>query len=190
MQKQSLLFSLPMLAIALSNPASALPIEGRIGIGGMIIPNYAGVEGEVGVKGTPFRIGGTVLAFADNASTQNNQQAISCWGQYTHHLSKNISLGMLIGANSFPFYLFARVPVGASNQIPDSQRLGLLAGVSCTLHNDQYWLRIHPNSVFFSNGSGLLSSGIPLLEVGTKVTPSLDLSLRLALMPITLSWEF
>lgn len=190
MPKKSLIFCLPFLAIALSQPAMALPLEGRVGILGMTMPNYAGIEGELGLKGTPFRIGGTVLPLSDSTGSPSNQQAFSFWGSYTQQLSPNVSLGLFLGANSFPFHLFARLLPGASGEIPENQRLGLLAGASCTLRHEQYWLRFSPNSVFFRGTDGLFPTGIPMLAVGARVAPSLDLSLRLDLMPVALSWEF
>jgi hypothetical protein len=89
-----------------------------------------------------------------------------------------------------PFYLAARVPYGSSNKIPDNQRLGVLVGASYTLHNDRFWLRITPNYVFSNTEEGLFRSGIPLADIGMKLTPSLDLSLGLCLMPIMVSWVF
>lgn len=171
--------------------ASALSLKGNLGICGTYLasPNY-GIQAELGVKELPLKVGGIYFPLQDPGF----QQPFSFWGEYIHPITEHSSLGILAGAASYNPLIpkpMHTAQVGPTESTQPS--LSPLVGLSYMLQGDVFWFRLTPNYVFYPNDPAMFSffqSGVPLMDVGAKLTPHLNLSLRLSYLPLMLNWEF
>lgn len=184
-----------LLAIAL--PCEAMHVEASVGIlYKPLNPESFGVEAEAGPVGSWWSLGGLYQAerFERQTGTSeygyawNNPTHGTVWGRLKHELPNGDMMAGLIGASYHP----RTSEIGGVIAEP-WQFVGPLLGVSYTLNSGRLWLRVTPHMVLsadspFDGMSWLVKSGIPWVDAGVELFPGVELSFRLAMTFLKLTW--
>ncbi len=202
MRVRSLMLSLLLLGLPLR--AEALPLEAKIGVLGIPALTVGG-EGALSVTGTP-------LTLAGHASMSFGSAGLTAgWGEYAHALAPGSAIGVLAGVNLD--WQPRRVPAmsdATSPLVPG--RLGYLVGAFYLHDWGSWWLRVAPNVSLIpldpipprpdqldqgytyrspeANIGRFLLGGPPLVEIGYRLRPGLELGLRSSLTPLRASLTF
>jgi hypothetical protein len=183
-------------------PAAANPIgstfpSNRIGISAS--PQTFGLEGDWLVPQQPVILsvrGGWMglPRFSNIPPYDNNGYWLSGWGTYQHALTPSSSVGAVVGISQSWF--FDMVPIPFRNAYTGGRQptVGIL-GISYQHCWDKLWIRLTPSIAigdptwpldYFQ--AGMLGPG--LVEIGYRVTPNSELSIRPSITPIAYSTYF
>ena len=183
-------------------PAAAAPDSGRLTVMG--VPPYTqGVEAEFGLGDSPFRLGGQVLYIWNGRpvapwnplSPVGGREQGNAWIAYQRDLSPGVGLGALVGMHHARY---ERVSMPAS---VIEQETGGIVGLRYERTWDSVTLRLRPTLLVIPRdwvslpwygvvAKSAVLSGIPWVEVGYRVLPHAELSVRASLTPLPLTLVF
>lgn len=187
-----------LLAIALlaASQAPALaeerPYEGSVGLPGFpFYPATLGLDGEIGPRGGPWRVGGVALAqyIHSYAGLGVYPHTATAYGWYGTRLANGDEIGGLLGVN---YYFKEGIrPAGGDGALA---YLGPVVGFTYTVRSGSLSLRVSPHAVLSPGRTWgddwFGKSGLPWFEVGYDVTPNLRASLRFTETVFKLAWIF
>ncbi|MNX94535.1 hypothetical protein D3C86_1267700 [compost metagenome] len=166
--------------------ADAKPLSGKIGVTSLA-PFNIGLEGELSLPETPFSFAVTGSVFP-GAFMNPGQIYYSAYGRYALKASENVSWGPLLGARQDWGRRDFRDSFSANP-------VGWIAGLSLQAESGPFWARFNPNTTLLIAEDGRFSTswdllGLPWLELGAKVMPNLEVSLRAGALPLKVSTLF
>jgi hypothetical protein len=169
------------LTMAIAPTAQALPLEGRLSVSSspfFYSPTFFAGSAELGLKGTPWSVGGLLQSNFGNAS-----QMLSGWGSYSYPLSPDSAISVLLGGQHY-----WGITMRDATYYPNN--IGVMAGVSYFHKWNRLWLRLTPwYTFFFQEAYVPIGTGLPWAEVGYNFGP-VDISLGVSLTPLKASFAF
>lgn len=191
-----------LLMATCAPPASAASGSERITVMGG--PPYTqGLEAERGLGDSPFRLGGQVLYLWNGRpiapwnplNPVGGRQQGSAWIGYQRDLAPGVGLGGMVGMHHARY---ERVSMPAS---VIEQETGGIVGLVYERRWESVTLRLRPTLLVIPQDwvylpwYGVLAksavlSGIPWVEVGYRVLPHAELSVRASLTPLALTLVF
>jgi len=187
---KAMILAISLLGIP-SPHAFALPIEGKIGIKTFPLPMAYGGEAEIGLKDSPLRFGIQSAYVIPRYPTYY----LSAWGSYTREITDYATIGLVAGFNQS----WTEGRMYAPGQPLTYQGIRPVLGVSYQHQWDRVWIRTTPNVVANSSIDGRFlqlnwmdsfMTGPSWLEIGYRITPSWEVSLRSSVMPLSVSMLF
>jgi hypothetical protein len=174
-----------------AQPASATQTQpSRIGFAAT--SSGLGLEGEWTAPRSPLtlsaRIGTVGFPYTGYpfAKLDLSGHWLSAWGTYNFIQGDPVSMGLVLGVSRNWF---------AANNVPIRNALRITLGYSFQNRWDAVWFRLTP-SVSFSESSALFDFfdasllGPSLAEVGVRIAPRAEVSLRLSVTPLAISILF
>jgi|GEM_PF-4612678 hypothetical protein len=192
-----------VLVAGMQGGAIAAPLLGQTTIMG--VPPYTqGVEVELGLGETPIRLGGQFVYLRGGSWTtpwtpftphSGSRHHVNAWLHYGHRLTEEASIG-LIGGMQQAWEPVKTVWAPASRQVSS----GLL-GVTYERSWEAWHLRLRPTLLVNPQDwtgipwYGVLAksavlSGIPWVELGYRLAPWSELSVRTSITPLAFTLTF
>jgi hypothetical protein len=187
-----------MLSVASLQAPALAGVEGHAALmgfpGGTPLSPGAnlGLEAELGPAAQPWSLGAAgwiELYHSPALGWEHGAMALSAWGRLRLFSWEDQTVSVLAGGNYQPPYGYGCIDTCAS-----PTPYGLLLGVSWIYQAERLWLRVSPHYVAPVGGtrseSGLGLSTIAWAEFGIRLTPQLDLAVRLSNVPVEVIWNF
>jgi hypothetical protein len=150
-----------------------------------------GGEAEIGLKGIPIRVGIQSAYAAPRYATYY----LSAWGSYNREIASNSSVGLVAGINQS----WTEGRMNVPGQLLTYQGIRPVLGVSYRHQWNRLWIRTTPNLVANSSTDGnyvqlnwmdTFFTGPAWLELGYRINPNWEISLRSSVMPVSVSLLF
>lgn len=192
-----------MLTFASMPPVQADPFASKVSLMG-VAPYTQGVEAEIGLGDSPFILGGQCIYLWSGRETTpwapltpqaGGRQQWSAWVGYRKPLTQDSTVGVLAGAHQsweagvlMPSSVIQHESRGLVGMAYERTWSSLRLRVQPTfLVNPQDWVYLPWFGVLAKSA---VFTGIPWVEVGYRVLPNTELSLRASLTPVALSLIF
>lgn len=181
-----------LLLAGCARPAGASPEAGRVSLIALPVPPlgaFFGAELEARLGPTPLIVGGQGVYVSGGTHAQG-----TVWLGYRQELPGGYNFGALAGVNQT---WDRRATPGVVGAVPGPNLypgpIGYVVGLSASKSWGSLWVRANPNYVLIPGFMSYLTlreamiSGIPWLEVGYRVAPWAEISLRASMPPLAVT---